>query len=103
MCPLLVSVGSLWLQGRQYGEGRTKAGTERDSAKDEAVVFIFIFATVGLLLYAALRPWIDQWISVSYHPPYVSTRVVSQAPFNFLELQNARERRTYIPVSEGGI
>jgi hypothetical protein len=39
--------------------------TERDSAKDEAVVLIFIFATVGLLLYAAFRPWVDQWITVS--------------------------------------
>ncbi|PSN72019.1 hypothetical protein BS50DRAFT_241332 [Corynespora cassiicola Philippines] len=48
---------------------------QRDSAKDQAVVFIFIFATVGLLSYAAVRPWIDQWA------------------------ERARERRTYIPVS----
>jgi len=38
---------------------------ERDSAKDQAVVYIFIFATVGLLSYAAVRPWIDQWAAVS--------------------------------------
>ena len=38
---------------------------ERDSAKDEAVVFIFIFATVGLLGYAAVRPWVEQWAEVS--------------------------------------
>ena len=31
--------------------------TERDSRKDEAVVFIFIVATVGLLAWAAVRPW----------------------------------------------
>ena len=38
--------------------------TERDSAKDEVVVFIFIFATVGLLLYAAIRPWVEKWMAV---------------------------------------
>jgi hypothetical protein len=38
--------------------------TERDSAKDEAVVFIFIFATVGLLIYAAVRPWAEKWAEV---------------------------------------
>ncbi|KAF2786029.1 hypothetical protein K505DRAFT_319108 [Melanomma pulvis-pyrius CBS 109.77] len=38
---------------------------QRDSAKDQAVVFVFIFATVGLLSYAAIRPWIDQWAAVS--------------------------------------
>ncbi|KAF2107908.1 hypothetical protein BDV96DRAFT_290079 [Lophiotrema nucula] len=48
---------------------------QRDSAKDQAVVFIFIFATVGLLSYAGIRPWIDQWA------------------------ERARERRSYIPVS----
>jgi hypothetical protein len=40
---------------------------ERDSAKDEAVVFIFIFATVGLLIYAAIRPWVEKWAEVSFH------------------------------------
>jgi hypothetical protein len=40
--------------------------TERDSAKDEAVVFIFIFATVGLLLYAAIRPCVEKWMEVSW-------------------------------------
>ncbi|ORY14751.1 hypothetical protein BCR34DRAFT_478939 [Clohesyomyces aquaticus] len=48
---------------------------QRDSTKDQAVVYIFIFATVGLLSYAAVRPWIDQWA------------------------ERARERRSYIPVS----
>jgi len=37
---------------------------QRDSAKDQAVVFIFIFATVGLLMWAAVRPWVGQWIEV---------------------------------------
>ncbi|KAF2198944.1 hypothetical protein GQ43DRAFT_442917 [Delitschia confertaspora ATCC 74209] len=48
---------------------------QRDSAKDQAVVFIFIFATVGLLSYAAVRPWIEQWA------------------------ERARERRNYTPLS----
>ncbi|KAF2673515.1 hypothetical protein BT63DRAFT_476026 [Microthyrium microscopicum] len=48
---------------------------QRDSAKDEAVVFIFIFATVGLLAYASVRPYAEKW------------------------LQNMRERRSYEPVS----
>lgn len=34
---------------------------QRDSAKDQAVVFIFIGATVGLLGWAGLRPWIEGW------------------------------------------
>ncbi|KAF1959818.1 hypothetical protein CC80DRAFT_466994 [Byssothecium circinans] len=51
---------------------------QRDSAKDQAVVWIFILATVGLLSYAGVRPWIDQWA------------------------EGARERRTYIPVSNQG-
>ena len=38
---------------------------ERDSRKDEAVVFIFIFATAGLLGWAALKPWVGKWVEVS--------------------------------------
>ena len=34
---------------------------QRDSAKDETVVFIFIFATGGLLIWAAIRPWVQKW------------------------------------------
>ena len=40
-------------------------GTERDSRKDEAVVFIFIIATVGLLVWAAVKPWVSKWVDVS--------------------------------------
>ncbi|KAJ5204109.1 uncharacterized protein N7498_004988 [Penicillium cinerascens] len=47
---------------------------QRDSRKDEAVVFIFIFATGGLLAWAILKPWIERY------------------------LEAARERRSYIPV-----
>lgn len=39
--------------------------TERDSRKDEAVVFIFIFATAGLLVWAAVKPWVGRWVKVS--------------------------------------
>ncbi|KAL3438602.1 hypothetical protein BDV09DRAFT_93603 [Aspergillus tetrazonus] len=49
---------------------------QRDSRKDEAIVFIFIIATGSLLLWAVFRPWVQKW------------------------MQAARERRTYIPVSD---
>ncbi|RYO03074.1 hypothetical protein AA0119_g5065 [Alternaria tenuissima] len=51
---------------------------QRDSAKDQAVVFVFIGATVGLLGWAALRPWVEGW------------------------RERARERRSYIPVAGQG-
>lgn len=51
---------------------------QRDSRKDEAVVFIFIFATSGLLIWAAAKPWVGKWVD------------------------SARERRSYIPVSNQG-
>lgn len=41
-------------------------GVERDSRKDEAVVFIFIFATSGLLIWAAMKPWVGKWVDVSF-------------------------------------
>lgn len=49
---------------------------QRDSAKDQAVVFIFIFATVGLLLWAAVRPWVGQWIEVR-RPVYMKERLLT--------------------------
>jgi hypothetical protein len=49
---------------------------QRDSAKDEAVVFIFIVATVGLLVYAMVRPWVETWA------------------------EKYKERRSYMPISE---
>lgn len=33
----------------------------RDSAKDQTVVLIFIAATVGLLGWAGLKPWVERW------------------------------------------
>lgn len=38
---------------------------ERDSRKDEAVVFIFIVTTAGLLGWAAVKPWVGKWVEVS--------------------------------------
>ncbi|KAL4784268.1 hypothetical protein BJX76DRAFT_327813 [Aspergillus varians] len=49
---------------------------QRDSRKDEAIVFIFIIATGSLLIWAVIRPWVQRWIEA------------------------ARERRSYIPVSD---
>ncbi|KAI4267365.1 MAG: hypothetical protein LQ337_008385, partial [Flavoplaca oasis] len=51
-------------QGLKICEGKAMEDVwttcfQRDSRKDEAVVFIFIFATAGLLIYAAVKPWID--------------------------------------------
>lgn len=47
--------------------------TERDSRKDEAVVFIFIFATGGLLAWAAVKPWAQKWLEVFFlYPPVLS-------------------------------
>ncbi|KAF2086731.1 hypothetical protein K490DRAFT_66514 [Saccharata proteae CBS 121410] len=37
---------------------------QRDSTKDQAVVLIFIVATVGLLLYAGIKPYIERWTEV---------------------------------------
>ncbi|KAK2770702.1 hypothetical protein FQN53_005370 [Emmonsiellopsis sp. PD_33] len=48
---------------------------QRDSNKDKAVVFIFVIATVGLLIWAAVKPFAEKWIAA------------------------ARERRSYLPIS----
>ncbi|KAJ5246989.1 hypothetical protein N7468_001972 [Penicillium chermesinum] len=49
---------------------------QRDSRKDQAVVFIFIIATGGLLVWALCKPWIERYVEA------------------------ARERRSYMPVAE---
>ncbi|KAL7272634.1 hypothetical protein RUND412_004546 [Rhizina undulata] len=43
---------------------------QRDSIKDKTVVFIFIFATVGLLGYALVRPWVAKWIDIARNRRY---------------------------------
>ncbi|RAL07462.1 uncharacterized protein BO97DRAFT_356398, partial [Aspergillus homomorphus CBS 101889] len=48
---------------------------QRDSRKDQAIVFIFMIATGSLLTWAILKPWVEKW------------------------LEAARERRSYIPIS----
>lgn len=72
--------------------------TERDSRKDEAVVFIFIVATAGLLTWAAIKPWVGKWVDVS--SICGTSRLGTTA--DGLTLQSARERRSYIPVSNQG-
>lgn len=32
------------------------------------MVFIFIFATAGLLIWAAIKPWVGRWVDVSVLP-----------------------------------
>jgi len=51
-------------EGRRGGLMGAGALLERDSAKDRAVVLIFIAATVGLLGYAGLRGWVGGFIKV---------------------------------------
>ncbi|MCJ1310769.1 hypothetical protein MMC25_004436 [Agyrium rufum] len=48
---------------------------QRDSTKDQTVVFIFIIATAGLLIWALIGPWAERWI------------------------QGTRQKRSYIPLS----
>ncbi|KAI4166592.1 MAG: hypothetical protein LQ346_009094 [Caloplaca aetnensis] len=48
---------------------------QRDSRKDEAVVFIFIFATASLLGWAALKPWFD--VSFPSFPLFPSSTLLS--------------------------
>ena len=72
--------------------------TERDSRKDEAVVFIFIFATAGLLIWAAIKPWVAKWVDVSCMCGILRFGTTADR----LDLQSARERRSYIPVSTQG-
>lgn len=67
---------------------------ERDSKKDEAIVFIFIFATSGLLAWAVCRPWVEKWLQVGFFlRGCVSIMLI-------LACQVARERRQYMPVAE---
>ncbi|KAK1138332.1 hypothetical protein N8T08_002829 [Aspergillus melleus] len=35
---------------------------QRDSRKDEAIVFIFIIATSGLLAWAVFKPWVEKYL-----------------------------------------
>lgn len=72
--------------------------TERDSRKDEAVVFIFIFATAGLLIWAAIKPWVGKWVDVSFVRGTLRIGTMADG----LALQSVRERRSYIPVSTQG-
>ena len=81
-----------------WGLGGVRAdvcGVERDSRKDETVVFIFIFATAGLLIWAAVKPWVGKWVDVSF----LGGMSGLGSSADGLAFQSARERRSYIPVS----
>ena len=77
MClrPVFVSLGFLFSRSVRVKLGlgllrvswieADSTAAERDSRKDEAVVFIFIFATAGLLIWAAIKPWVGKLVDVS--------------------------------------
>lgn len=67
--------------------------SERDSRKDEAVVFIFIFATAGLLIWAALKPWVEKWVEVSFP---LALRDVLVRLFGLLEGSGVKRLGTFI-------
>ncbi|KAN0080572.1 hypothetical protein V8E54_003776 [Elaphomyces granulatus] len=50
---------------------------QRDSRKDQAVVFIFIIATGGLLVWAALKPWLEKWVEVCLPFKPISMHIAS--------------------------
>ena len=70
------------LEKKAIADTRLCVTTERDSGKDEAVVFIFIVATVGLLGWALVRPWVKRWMEVrlcSYLSPGSASCCVGRA------------------------
>lgn len=72
MTPKPITITPPWkITARSIGQKRRASATdthcpdiERDSQKDEAVVFIFIIATGGLLAWAVLKPWIERYLEV---------------------------------------
>lgn len=64
---------------------------ERDSKRDEAVVFIFIFATAGLLAWAVVKPWVSKWIEVCFLPLSCQLVPAAFSPWWFIR---ARLRET---------
>ena len=41
---------------------------QRDSVKDETVVIVFLIATIGLLAWAAVKPWVGRVREGAYLP-----------------------------------
>ncbi len=56
-------------------------------------MFIFIFATAGLLGWAAIKPWVGRWIEVGAVENGTLFTQTDKRP-----VQSARERRSYIPL-----
>ena len=94
-CGIMGRLGLLvGIDGKCVGNLMADIGdAERDSRKDEAVVFIFIFATAGLLIWAAIRPWVGKWVDVSCM--YGTLRLGTTADwFGFIECKRAKELYT---------
>ena len=45
-------------------KGDVNGRVERDSTKDQTVVFVFIIATVSLLAWALAKPFVGGWMHV---------------------------------------
>lgn len=54
-------------------------------------MFVFITATVGLLVYAGVRPWVEKWAEVCCSRSGIRDKVNGY--------QTMRERRSYMPVT----
>lgn len=52
---------------------------ERDSLKDETVVFVFIIATAGLLLWAFVKLYVQKWLVVRTAPVLASLILILPA------------------------
>lgn len=81
-------------------EIRALIRTERDSKKDEAVIFIFIFVTGGLLAWAACKPWIERYAEVGSSWRAMRIGLGLGLGLTTHCVQAARERRSYMPVAE---
>lgn len=67
--------------------------TERDSRKDEAVVFIFIFSTSALLAWAVCKPWVEKWIEVRIITPYIDQFVFYAGQSAYFSERSAGSKR----------
>ena len=57
-------------------------------------MFIFIFATAGLLGWAAIKPWVGKWVEVSAF----GGACTFERKADKKRAQSVRERRSYIPL-----
>lgn len=71
------------------------AEIERDSAKDQAVIYTFILVTVGLLIYAAVRPYVERQSEVSRTTAWLFTTMLM---FHSLSTKGVVVTRLYLPI-----